>query len=63
MAFYHGTSTLSNMRDKVLPPCHHSFGINESDRVKHENKVFFTTIKGYAMAYARRACKGQEVNL
>lgn len=56
MAFYHGTSTIADIKDKILPPCHHNFGINEQGRVKHENKVFFTTVKGYAMCYARNAC-------
>ena len=57
MAFYHGTSSLANIENKILPPCHHKFGINEQGRVKHENKVFFTTIRGYALVYARRTCK------
>ena len=57
MAFYHGTSSVAGLRDVILPPCHHNFGVNEVGRVKHENKVFFTTVKGYAEAYARRACK------
>lgn len=57
MKFYHGTSSKSGVSEKILPPCQHNFGINEDGRVKHENKVFFTTNKGYAEAYARRCCK------
>lgn len=57
MTFYHGTSSNSGVSKKLLPPCKHSFGVNELGRVKHENKVFFTTVKGYAEVYARRCCK------
>lgn len=53
MPFYHGTSSLSCLEDKLLPPSQHSFGINEIDRKKHDNKVFFTTHKDYALRYAR----------
>ena len=35
----------------------HSFGINEPQRTKNSDKVFFTTVEGYASTYARRACK------
>lgn len=57
MKFYHGTSSLADIGDKILPPDQHSFGINEQGRTKHAQKVFFTTVKGYAEAYARTACK------
>lgn len=57
MKFYHGTSSKAGISDKILPPSYHSFGVNEEGRVKHADKVFFTTVKGYAEAYARRACK------
>ncbi len=53
MAFYHGTSTLAEIEDKLLPPDLHGFGINELGRTKHAQKVFFTTVKGYAGTYAR----------
>lgn len=57
MKFYHGTSSLAEIKDKILPPDLHTFGINEQGRKKHSEKVFFTTIKGYAEKYARTACK------
>ena len=56
MAFYHGTSSLAEIKNKLLPPDLHNFGINEKGRTKHSQKVFFTTIKGYAGTYARGAC-------
>lgn len=55
--FYHGTSTEANISDTITPPSRHNFGINEPERVKHSDKVFYTTVKGYAEAYARRCCK------
>lgn len=57
MKFYHGTSSLTPIQDKLLPPDQHSFGINEKGRTKHAQKVFFTTVKGYAEKYARTCCK------
>ena len=57
MRFYHGTSSLAPIGEKILPPDTHSFGINEVGREKHAQKVFFTTVKGYAEKYARTACK------
>lgn len=57
MAFYHGTSSVANIKGKLIPPCKHNFGINEVGRVKHENKVFFTTFKDYAYSYAKSTCK------
>lgn len=57
MQFYHGSSSLSNITSRVLPPSRHSFRINEVNRVKHSEKVFFTTNKCYAEAYARQCCK------
>lgn len=57
MRFYHGTSSLAPIDDKILPPDMHSFGINEEGRTKHAQKVFFTTVKGYAERYARSTCK------
>jgi len=57
MSFYHGTSTKAGITGKLVPPCQHTFGINEQGRIKHENKVFFTTHKSYALSYAKGACK------
>ncbi|AGH32207.1 hypothetical protein VPHG_00142 [Vibrio phage 11895-B1] len=57
MIFYHGTTSLAPIEDKLLPPDQHDFGINEQGRTKHAQKVFFTTVKGYAEKYARTACK------
>tara|TARA_R110000850_G_scaffold244414_1_gene369266 strand:- start:266 stop:559 length:294 start_codon:yes stop_codon:yes gene_type:complete len=57
MTFYHGTSSLTPIQDKLLPPDAHSFGINEEGRTKHAQKVFFTTIKDYASTYARNCCR------
>ena len=57
MPFYHGTSSLAPISDRITPPDGHSFGINEVGRTKHAQKVFFTTVKGYASTYARGCCK------
>lgn len=57
MKFYHGTSSLAEIDDKILPPDQHKFGINEQGRTKHAQKVFFTSVKAYAESYARTACK------
>lgn len=54
--FYHGTSSLANIDDVILPPEAHDFGINEQERTKNLDKVFFTTLPKYALTYARRAC-------
>ncbi len=56
MKFYHGTSSLAEIENMILPPDAHTFGINEPRRSKHAQKVFFTTYKGYAERYARTAC-------
>ncbi len=53
MAFYHGTSSVAGIDKIIIPPKYHSFGVNEEGRMKHCEKVFFTTVKGYAEAYAR----------
>ncbi|CAH9014988.1 putative ADP-ribosyl transferase [Vibrio phage 424E50-1] len=57
MKFYHGTSTLAGIQGKVLPPDQHDFGINEINRSKHAQKVFFTTHLAYAQKYSRNACR------
>ena len=57
MKFYHGTSSLAGIEVQILPPDLHDFGINEKGRTKHSQKVFFTTVKGYAQKYAKTACK------
>lgn len=55
MRFYHGTTTLAGITDKLLPPTSHKFGTSEVDRRKNLDKVFLTTIFGYATTYARRS--------
>lgn len=57
MPFYHGTSTLADIDNEILPPEEHNFGINEEGRIKYSRKVFFTTVKGYAEKYARQAVR------
>ena len=55
MAYYHGTSTVMGISTQLETPDNHSAGMNEG-RCKNTDKVFFTTEKGYAGHYARRAC-------
>ena len=55
--FYHGTFSKCNIEGKLIPPQQHNFGINEDNRKIHSTRVFFTTVRGYVEAYARRCCK------
>lgn len=41
MKFYHWTSSLAPIEDKILPPDNHSFGVNEAGITKHAQKVLF----------------------
>lgn len=52
--YYHGTSSNAPVKDTILPPNVHSFGISELGRSKNLDKVFVTTNRGYASTYARR---------
>lgn len=52
--FYHGSCTLGLNGNLLLPP-NITATISEKGRKKNLDKVFFTTDRGYAKVYARRA--------
>lgn len=54
--YYHGTSSNSNISNKLLPPSHTGV-ISEKGRKKNLDKVFFTTDIGLARIYAGRASR------
>ena len=53
--FYHGTSSNLKIGKKILPPVATGV-VSEDTRKIRLDKVFFTSDKGYALIYARKAC-------
>jgi len=54
VAYFHGTSTACNIEDELLPPSK-TGKLQESNRKKNLDRVFFTKDKGSAQIYAGRA--------
>lgn len=52
--YYHGTSTIANIGDKLLPP-NMTDVLSEKGRLKNLDKVFFTKDIGSARVYAGRS--------
>lgn len=56
MIFYHGSSSLSNIENMLLPPSETNV-ISEKGRKKNLDRVFFTADIGLAKIYAGRAAR------
>lgn len=56
MIFYHGSTTLANIENMLLPPCE-TDTISEKGRLKNLDRVFFTADIGLAKIYAGRAAR------
>ena len=56
MIFYHGSSSLSNIQNMLLPPSETNI-ISEKGRKKNLDRVFFTADIGLAKIYAGRAAR------